>query len=266
MGVFFRGFVIPFAAIRFLRRNNGLVKYALIPFLINLFIFTLGSILAWMYFTDWLHALLPSHASGWYWAIIYYITAIIFIIFLLIMLVMAFTFIGSIIASPFNEILSEKTEKILTGKWNEDPFSFKLLIGDIGRSIGQEIKKLTFFGMVFIFLLFLNVVPVLGNFMYLPLQLGCTFLILAMEFVDFAMSRRRMSFRQKISYTYHHAMPLLSFGSVVFLIGLIPLLNYFLLPIAVVGGHAAFLRTGIESLILTIVSLYTEAGGDENQT
>ena len=233
---FIYGIFIPLQAIRLIWSHKVLRKYSVIPILINMVVFTAGGIIGWYYFTDWLSALLPDQNGYWYWQIVYYVLLLVFAFILIVFIILAFTIIGSFIASPFNDVLSEKTYRILTGGGQENAVSWKSLIGDVGRALGQEIKKILLFGMLISSLFILNLLPGLGPLLYGILSSLCSFLILAMEFVDFSMSYRRLSFRQKLLFSIRNIVPMIGFGISLFFICLIPFLNYLLLPVAVTGG------------------------------
>lgn len=142
---FFRGLIIPVIAMQFMWRHRALLKFAFIPIIINIVVFTVGGIISWIYFKDWLHALLPSQGDTWYWQALFYISAIFFTLVLAIIIALTFTIFGSIIASPFNDVLSEKTERIINADWHDVPFSWKMVLGDAARSFSQELKKIIFF-------------------------------------------------------------------------------------------------------------------------
>ena len=56
----------------------------------------------------------------------------------MILVFFGFTVTGAIIASPFNDILSEKTEEILTGIPDEEPFIFKVFLTDAMQTVMEE--------------------------------------------------------------------------------------------------------------------------------
>ena len=117
---FLYGFFIPIQALRFIRAHRVLMRYSAIPVFINVVVFTAGGIIGWYYFTDWLSAFLPDQDGYWYWQIVYYVLLILFAIILLLFIILTFTIIGSLIASPFNDVLSEKTYQILNKGQREE--------------------------------------------------------------------------------------------------------------------------------------------------
>ena len=84
---------MPVTAMRFMMQNKKLIKFAAIPFIINIIVFTAGTFFVWLYFTGWLSGLVPVEGEGWYWDVLYYILLVIFAIVLLVFIVLIFTLI-----------------------------------------------------------------------------------------------------------------------------------------------------------------------------
>ncbi len=49
--------------------------------------------------------------------------------------------VASALASPFNDLVSQKTEEIVSGTFHDTPFSIVQLARDSGRSIGHSFKS-----------------------------------------------------------------------------------------------------------------------------
>ncbi|WP_303720471.1 EI24 domain-containing protein, partial [Malonomonas rubra] len=106
---FTRGFSYPLRAAKFLGKRPGLLKYLALPFSINVLIFSLS-----VYFgLDLFELMLETYAPGtevWYGMILYYLAWTVALLLTAVVVFFSFTVVGNLIASPFNELLSERVE------------------------------------------------------------------------------------------------------------------------------------------------------------
>ena len=198
---FRKGVSYPFGALRIFREHTALLKYAFIPFLINTIVYVLFIFLTIHYFSDILHVFI-SRPDVWYMWILYYLVAILMVIVLFLLVFFSFTVVGSLIAGPFNDILSEKVEEMAKGKVEERPFSFKEMLGDLKRDLPEEGKKVGFLVSVQAGLLLLNLLPVLGSILYFFVAGSITLIFLAWEFVDCSLGRRKLRFAEKRRFVF----------------------------------------------------------------
>ncbi len=128
-----------------------------------------------------------------------------------------------IIMSPILAFLSEKTEKIITGK--DYPFSAEQLMRDVvrgvliaARNVGIEFGLLLAFFMISFF-------PVIGGFLSI---IGSIFLFLissyfyGFSFMDYSSERKRLSISQSISVIRKHKWLAITNGGIFSLSLLIP--------------------------------------------
>ncbi len=232
---FSRGFFAPFRSIRFLMSHPALLKYVVIPFLINLVVFSGSVYLGFDFFNDSVVNMIPQ-GEAWYWALLYYFVWVVAVLVTTIIVFFSFTVIGNLIASPFNDLLSERTEQLLTGVKNEDSFSLKQFGGDALRTLVTEVKKLSAFVGVMLFLLLLNFIPGIGSAIYSVLAVALTLFFLVVEYMGYVFSRKRMMFRAQRRYIFSRNLKMLGFGTGVLALLAIPFLQFACIPIAVVGG------------------------------
>jgi CysZ protein len=217
---------------------------AFIPFAIQVVIFTLLLTLFTTHFDtffDLALSFLPTPATAgdgiWqtamYWFIVsaHIILRIIFMILIVVCFLLVTFVLGLIVAGPFNEILSEKTESIATGRV-EPPFSWRRFGSNIVRSLIVESQKaLLFLGIPIIFLFF-HFLPVIGSFIAIGLTGVFEMWATGFAFTDYPMSRRMMSFRERTGLARDNLFTILAFGCVFWIPGLIILCS----PPLVVGG------------------------------
>jgi len=70
------------------------------------------------------------HGDAWYWLILNYFLLLMAIVVVLVLVFFSFAAVGSLLASPFNDVLSEKTEHLLGGRGMDEPFA---IVGEVIR-------------------------------------------------------------------------------------------------------------------------------------
>jgi len=232
---FSRGFFSLFRSLRFVLDHPGLFKFVLIPFLINLIVFSGSIYLGFDLFNDRIVHLIPQ-GEAWYWAVLYYFLWVLAVVVTAVVVFFTFTVVGNLIASPFNDLLSQKTEKLLTGKKDEEPFSLKAFWQDALRTLAVELKKISLFVVLMLLLLLLNLLPGLGSMIYSVLALMLTLFFLVVEYMGFVFSRKRMNFGEQRRYIFSRKTTMLGFGTGILVLLAIPFLQFVCIPLAVVSA------------------------------
>jgi len=232
---FSRGFFSPFHAARFILDHRRLIKYILIPFTINLIVFSLAIYFGLDFFNSFITHHIPQ-GEAWYWFLLNYLLWIIAILLTAVLVFFTFAVIGSLVASPFNDILSEKTEAILTGRQREEPFRLSVFLQDARRTLFDETRKILLFVLVMVLLLLLNLIPVVGSLLYPILSAGLTIFFLVVEYTGYTFTRKHLSFKDQRRYISQNKSLLFGFGTGLLLVLAIPLFQFLCIPLGVVGG------------------------------
>lgn len=144
---------------------------------------------------------------------------------------------GVLLGSPWYGKLSEEIEKLQTGQ----AFIIKVHPAiDISRAILYELKKLTLAIGIGIPLLLLNFFPGLGTAMATVGGIALASTIACMDFLDAAVERRRLQFRQKLEIVFRSLPASTSFGLVCLGLVSIPLVNLLAIPVCVAAGTLFF--------------------------
>jgi len=232
---FARGFSYPVRAIKLFRQHPGLLKYLAIPFFINLLVFS-----ATVYFgLDLFQGLLETYAPGtdiWYGAILYYLAWIIALLLTTVIVFFAFTVIGNLIASPFNELLSERTEMYVAGPLVDERFTLGRFWQEARYALKVEIKKLLIFATCMLMLFAINFIPGVGSLIYAVMAPVLTLFFLVVEYLAFVLMRKHMTFAEQRRYIFKHPLMMLGFACAVFCFLAIPFVQFFCIPLAVVGA------------------------------
>lgn len=239
---FSHGFMTVGRAARFLRAHPRLAGYIAIPLLINITIFSLA-VWGGVSFFDNISARFLPHGEAWYWLLVSYLLWIIAIAVTAVLVFFSFTVIGNLIASPFNEILSEKTEQIITDRHLDEPFSFNQFLSDATRTILEESRKMSFFVLGMLFLFLLNLLPLVGSLAYAALSILWTIFFLAVEYTGYTFARKRLKFADQRRFMSSHLSLMAGFGSGLICLLAIPFLQFFTIPLGVIGATMLVLET-----------------------
>ena len=231
---FSRGFLYPFRAGKFIKNHPGLLKYIVMPFLINVVVFSGAVYWGFSFFNGIVVNYIPQ-GEAWYWAILSYFLWTVAVIVTMVLVFFSFTVIGAIIASPFNEILSEKTEELLSGIHHDEHFVLKVFLRDGMNTVLDESKKIMIFVLLMIMLLPLNILPG-GSLPYSFLTVLLTIFFLVVEYTGYVFYRKHLTFREQRRFIFSQKFMMLGFGTGVMGILAVPFLQLCCIPLGVVGA------------------------------
>jgi CysZ protein len=232
---FTRGFSYPLRAVKFFKRQPGLLKYLAIPFLINVLVFTATVYFGLDLFEHMLETYAPS-TEVWYGVLLYYLAWTVALLMTTVIVFFSFTVIGNLVASPFNELLSERTEVLMSGKHNDEPFALGRFWKESRNAIIVEIKKMAVFVVCMLLLFGINFIPGIGSLFYAVLAPAFTLFFLAVEYLAFVLMRKQMSFSAQRRYIFKRPILILGYSCGVFCMLAIPFVQFFCIPLAVVGA------------------------------
>ncbi len=215
----------------------GLKRFVLIPLLINILVFS-GAI--WYGATEFetLMIRMQSAVPDWLnW--LEWILWPIFILALLVIVFYGFTLIANLIASPFNGLLAEKTEALLTGRSLADDNDMKKLLRELPMTLLDETRKLLYAVLWSIpFLILAFVIPVVGPVVWFLF----TAWMLAVQYSDFPMGNHGLKFRDMRARLRRRRFLSVGFGAAAATLTMIPVVNFIAMPAAVAGATAMWVR------------------------
>lgn len=232
---FVKGFRYPFNSFSFLRRHPRLYPFVILPFIINVASFCLVIYFGFDYYRDLVMSRIP-HGDAWYWLILNYILLLMAIVVILVLVFFSFAAVGSLLASPFNDLLSERTEWLLGGRPADEPFVLGRFIREAAMTMMTEVKKVGVFLLGMGTLLLLHLLPLVGTMLYPFLSVAWTALFLVMEYTGYVFARKRLSFKAQRQIVYRNAALMSGFGLGLFCLLAIPFVQFFCIPLGVVGA------------------------------
>lgn len=217
-------------------RQPEIRSYVLIPLALNILLF--GGLIVFGYslfepMVAWLMSFVPDwlgFLQGAIWLIIVLMSAII--------VFFTFTPIANIIAAPFNAIMSEKIEEMMTGKDINSGVNLMTIIKD---SILSQLGKLLYVAIWSLGLIIISLIPVI-NFISPVLWVVFGSWLLTLEYMDYPMGNHDLTFSQQKAKMKTRRGLTLGFGGGVMVLTSIPIINFIAMPVAVAGATAMWVE------------------------
>jgi len=205
-------------------------RFVYVPLLVNSLLFTLGIIAGFRVLSAWVRPWLERLPDWLDW--LQWLLLPLFGVFALGVLFFGFALVANLISAPFNGLLAERCEQRLRG---ETPSSSRPLYKEIPSAVMGELIKLRYYLARALPLLLLSLIPVFGLLATAVLVIF-TIWMLGIEYLDYPLGNRGLLFPQQRKLAAKNRWAVLGFGSAVFLLTLVPLVNFTVMPAAVAGA------------------------------
>lgn len=201
-------------------------RYVIMPLLINILLF--GGLLWFGYaqfapLVESVMSYVPGFLDFLRWIIWLFVTVITAIV-----VFFTFTPIANIVAAPFNALMSEKIETMLTGKAPEGNSSF---VEMALSSMASQFRKLLYILLWSAGLLLVSLIPVI-NFAAPVLWVVFGSWLLSLEYLDYPMGNHDISFARQKQIVAGRKGLALGFGGATMVLTTVPLLNFIVMPLA----------------------------------
>lgn len=202
-----------------------------VPITINILLFVALSVYLSQQFSDWLNWMmdrLPNWLDFLAWII-----GIVTAIALVVVYGYCFSLFTNLLAAPFYGLLAEKVELLATGQAPEGEPIVRMVI----RTIGRELQKFWYFLWRSVLILLLYFVPPIGQILSVPWSAWT----MSVQYADYAADNHRTVFAELQRQLRQQMLTTVGFGGTVALGMMIPVLNIFVIPAAVIGGTLMWL-------------------------
>lgn len=219
----------------------GVKKHVAVPLIINIILFSIGMyylVTQYEALVDYLTPDVPDWLPDFITPLVDWFIGLLWVLFAavaLIIIFFTFTIVANIIGAPFNSYLSAAVERHLTGK-NPDELETNIWKQTVA-SIGGELRKLGYLLMWSIVLLVISFIPVI-NFVSPFLWAAFGAWMLAIEYADYPLGNRGLTFPKIKSTLRTHRWLSLGFGGAATIATMIPLFNFLVMPVSVAGATA----------------------------
>lgn len=219
-------------------RQPGLRRFIVIPLILNLALF--AALISWgiNQFNLWMARLVPQ-LPEWL-SFVEWLLWPLFALVVLLVLFFGFTLVANLIASPFYGFLAEKVAEQERGLVSP-PTTYGEILMTVPRSIGRELRKISYYLPRLLALLFLTLIPVV-NLIASPLLLLFGVWMMAVQYVDYQADNDKVSFIDMLRWMKGRRGLSLGFGLPVYFGMLIPLVNLLVMPAAVAGSTILWVR------------------------
>lgn len=221
------GLTLPFRAGKLIITKPVLIFWSILPIILTLSLYgfvvvrlqTMAKAAVVQQLTTW-----GLDSQGWsVWLLGLFVQ-------LLLLLVGAFTFsaAASVIASPFNDFLAEKTEQFAQPPLPAiTPSGFKdklrLILIDLGKSLAAAFATIAAF--------LLSWVPIVNLFVF-----ALAFLLVTFQYISYPQTRRGQGMGDGLRFLRQHLFACLGFGACLSVLFAVPIVSSLCFPLAVVGG------------------------------
>ncbi|OUR98942.1 hypothetical protein A9Q84_05890 [Halobacteriovorax marinus] len=210
-----------------LKEDKIILLLSLIPVVVGIAVYYYLGNLFYVDFLDWGKGLIAGKVSEGQWmSILSWLFTALLTIILYFLVSWTFVLFVSVIASPFNDIISGRVEKRLLNKPSEEISSEKFF-SRLSKILMNEFKKISLIIIISIFSF------IIGLF-FPPLAFVISALLLAVSFLDYAWSRKDLSFRECLSNIRGSFLGYLVSGCAFMALISIPIVNLLVLPYAVI--------------------------------
>ncbi|PMH40981.1 sulfate transporter CysZ [Vibrio sp. 10N.286.49.B3] len=218
-----------------LAMQPGIRKYVLLPLLLNIIL--VGGALFYLF------SHLDAWITGWMGYLPDFLTWLSYLLWPLLAITILATFsyffstLANFIAAPLNGLLAEKVEVKLSGQPINDENIFAL-VKDTPRILAREWRKLVYILPKAFGLFLLLLIPALGQTIGPILWFVFTAWILAIQYCDYPFDNHKIAFNDMRVQLKQKQRKAYGFGALVTFFTSIPIVNLFVMPIAVCGATA----------------------------
>ena len=223
-GYFIKGFELI--------RSKGIKRFVFIPLTVNLILFGIAFYFMFVQLDTYISYILASLPEMFSW--LSYLLWPFSLLFLLVFFSFIFSSIANWLAAPFNGLLSERVEAMLTGKKAPDGGPMDI-VKDIPRTIGREWSKLKYYiPRALVFLILYWLVPVIGQLMWFLFLAW----MMAVQYKDYPFDNHKVAFEEMKNGLKERKGLSYSFGITVAIFSMLPLINLIVMPVAICGATA----------------------------
>lgn len=236
---FRQGLSAPLHALRYIAARPSMWKYSLLSGLVTIGIFAILATVG-VVFSDDLLGLLWARPDAKLLVVLWWFVVALTGVVLLAAAFAVTLVLAGIVLAPFMDVLSERVETGILDNSVETKATAASLARDLGTGIAHPLFTLAVYAALMMPVLALNLVPVIGSMAAAGIGVALSAAMLSMEFTDQPQSRRRFKWREKATLVWEQRWTMFGLGVGVQLLMLVPVLDFFLLPIAVVAGTMVF--------------------------
>ncbi|MFN8576500.1 MAG: EI24 domain-containing protein [Candidatus Sericytochromatia bacterium] len=226
-----------FDGIKELFKSKKLLKLSIIPLIITTIFLVITYILAIYFMISGLNTYLPVEDGGTLKTISKFSLAFIGTLTLMIISLFLFLPLSSLICIPFNDVISQETEKMILGE--DSNHQEQNIINEVKVGIKEAFKLLFVKAIVLFISLPVLLIPVIGQITFFFILA----LITSIDFLDIILSRKKYTLVEKLSFLNKNSTAFILFSIPIMLLFWIPIVQILIIPAGTIGGTKLFLNS-----------------------
>ncbi len=214
----------------------GLRRFVAIPLAVNVLVFSAGLAALIHWFDGFVQALQARVPTWLQW--LDWVLWPLFALLALAVVFYGFALVANLIAAPFNSLLAERVERTLRGRGAVPEQGWATLLKDLVPTLIDELRKILYALTLAIPFLVLLFVPLIGPVLWF----AYTAWIMAVQYGDYPMGNHGLRLADQRKRLKGRRLEALGFGAAVAGGQMIPLVNFIIMPAAVAGATALWVR------------------------
>ncbi len=237
---FLFGLTLPLRAAKLICTHRTLLVWSAIPVLLSVTVHSYLFLQLQQLAQKWLTGTLTHWGmdpSGWSMSIILFLGKL----FVMLAGILSFSIVASTIASPFNDVLAEKSEALIAPPLPPTSTKIQLFSGAQLKILTIDITKSIVAAGMGLFALAVSWIPLINLVAAVALML-----LICFQFTSYPQTRRGLGLIAGLRFLKQHFSACLGFGISASLGFALPLISVIFLPIAVVSGTWLVARAELE--------------------
>ena len=237
---FWFGLILPYRSAKLIITNKPLFFWASLPIALTFILYIYGISKLQEYATG----LLQNHIIEWGFSpesLIGWSLMFLGKVFFWVVAALTFAFSSSIVASPFNDILAERSEN----------YAYPPLPPVAKKTFKQQVHLIGIDLLKTIAAAFAAIIAII--FSWLPgfniVAFIIAFLLVTFQYISYPQTRRGIGLREGVRFLWTHIYACTGFGAMLTFLFAVPFFSSFILPVAVTGGTLLAARaTGTDNV------------------
>lgn len=227
---FVRGFALPLRALRLITASRRLLLLSLLSGLVTGAALVMMAVAFWPLSNSWASSLVAGDTGLLKWARL----ALAVILYVVVLTLGALS-VPNVLLAPVGDPISESTE-LVCGDFEPPKSTLTQVLRGTALSLSHTLVRilLMVFGMVVLWPL--HFVPLIGGFIWLVVSSLWSMFWLATEHLSTPMARHLYPFSKVVRILRRRLALALGFGAALSMLLWVPIVNFFLLPVAIIAG------------------------------
>lgn len=227
---FIRGFALPWRALRLVTASRRLLLLSLLSGLVTGAALVAMAIVFWPLSNTWASSILEGDSAWFRWARLG-----LAVLLYVVVLTLGALSVPNVLLAPVGDPISEATE-LACGDFETQSSTFGQLLRGTALSLSHTVLRIVLMLTGMLVLWPLHFIPLIGGLTWLAVSSLWSMFWLATEHLSTPMARHFYPFSKVIGILRRRLALAVGFGAALSVLLWIPIVNFFLLPLAIIAG------------------------------